>query len=143
MYLGNQLYSSLSQLARQSLLLLIELPAMLTVLEKNYQLEYSKTCTGNVHVEAIIQGYQYCVGLKRAFETLISQQYRSFILTVCCIVVGFVYCADQMTILICLTLMLEIFMERVILKGHAYYRVLLISSIDNLMQYLKIIWSNS
>ena len=121
MHLGNQLYNSLSQLARQSILLLIELPTMLTVLEKNYQLEYSETCTGNVHVEAVIQGCQYCVGLKRAFETLLSQQYRSFILTVCCIVVGIVCCADQMAILMCLTLMLEIFMERVILRGHAYY----------------------
>ena len=40
MHIGNQLYSSLSQLLRQSFLLLTELPSMLTVLEEDYQLEY-------------------------------------------------------------------------------------------------------
>ena len=34
MHIGNELYSSLSQLARQSFLMLIELPAMLTMLDK-------------------------------------------------------------------------------------------------------------
>ena len=40
MHIGNQLYSSLSQLLRQSFLLLTDLPSMLTVLEEDYQLEY-------------------------------------------------------------------------------------------------------
>ena len=40
MHIGNQLYSSLSQLLRKSFLLLTELPSMLTVLEEDYQLEY-------------------------------------------------------------------------------------------------------
>ena len=40
MHIGNQLYSSLSQLSRQSFLLLTDLPSMLTVLEEDYQLEY-------------------------------------------------------------------------------------------------------
>ena len=35
------------------------------------------------------------MGLKRAFKSLISEQYRSFILTVGCIVVGISYCADN------------------------------------------------
>ena len=35
------------------------------------------------------------MGLKRAFESLISEQYRSLILTVGCIAVGIVYCADN------------------------------------------------
>ena len=43
MCIGNQLYSSLSQLSRQSFLLLTDLPSMLTVLEEDYQLEYSKS----------------------------------------------------------------------------------------------------
>ena len=43
MHIGNQLYSSLSQLSRQSFLLLTDLPSMLTVLEKDYQLEYSES----------------------------------------------------------------------------------------------------
>ena len=40
MHIGNQLYSSLSQLLRQSFLLLTDLRSMLTVLEEDYQLEY-------------------------------------------------------------------------------------------------------
>ena len=46
MHIGNQLYSSLSQLSRQSFLLLTDLPSMLTVLEEDYQLEYSESYTG-------------------------------------------------------------------------------------------------
>ena len=38
MHFGNQLYSSFSLLAKQSYLLLTELPTMLTVSEENYQL---------------------------------------------------------------------------------------------------------
>ena len=43
MLIGSQLYSSLSQLSRQSFLLLTNLPSMLTVLEEDYQLEYSES----------------------------------------------------------------------------------------------------
>ena len=95
MHIGNQLYSSLSKLARQSFLLLTELPTMLTVLQENYQLEYSASYNGNVLRETTIEGYQYYMSLKRAFESLISEQYRSLILTVGCITVGIVYCADN------------------------------------------------
>ena len=35
------------------------------------------------------------MGLKRAFESLISEGYGSFILTVGCIAVGISYCADS------------------------------------------------
>ena len=95
MHIGSKLHSSLSQLSRQSFLLLADLPSMLTVLEEDYQLEYSESYLGNVYGEPTIEGYQYCMGLKRAFESLISEQYRSYILTVGCIVVGICYCADN------------------------------------------------
>ena len=94
-HIGNQLKSSLSKLARQSFLLLTELPTMLTVLQENYQLEYSASYTDNVHGETTIERYQYCMGLKRAFESLISEQYRLLILKVGCIAVGIIYCADN------------------------------------------------
>ena len=68
MLIGNQLYSSLSQLSRQSFLLLTDLPSMLTVLEEDYKLEYRESNLGNVHSEPTIEGYQYCMGLIRAFE---------------------------------------------------------------------------
>ena len=63
MLIGNQLYSSLSQLSRQSFLLLTDLPSMLTVLEEDYKLEYSESYLGNVHSEPTIEGYQYCMGM--------------------------------------------------------------------------------
>ena len=46
---------------------------MLTLLEEDYQLEYSESYTGDVHGESTIEGYQYCIGLKRAFELLLSE----------------------------------------------------------------------
>ena len=45
MHIGSQLYSSLSQLSRQSFLLLADLPSMLIVLGEDYQLEYSESYT--------------------------------------------------------------------------------------------------
>ena len=39
---GDQLYSSLSLLARQSMLMLTELPEMVAVFERFFQLEYSE-----------------------------------------------------------------------------------------------------
>ena len=43
MIVGYQLYSSLSLLARQSMLMLTELPEMVTLFERFFQLEYSKS----------------------------------------------------------------------------------------------------
>ena len=42
---GNQSFSSLSLLARQSMLMLTELPEMVTVFERFVQLEYSESYT--------------------------------------------------------------------------------------------------
>ena len=72
MHIGSQLYSSLSQLSRQSFLLLTDLSSMLIVLEEDYQLEYSESYTGNVNGEPTIEGYQYCISLKRTFESFIT-----------------------------------------------------------------------
>ena len=83
----------MSLLSRQSFLLLTDLPSLLTVLEEDYQLTYSEIYTGNVHGELTIEGYQFCMGLERAFESFISEEYGSFILTVGCIAVGISYCA--------------------------------------------------
>lgn len=48
MNIGNQLYSGLSRLTRQSYLLLKETPELITVLNKNFQLQYSPSYTGAV-----------------------------------------------------------------------------------------------
>ena len=55
MNIGNQLYSSLSQLARQSYLMQTELPAVLNVLDTDYQLEYSESYAGTVGQETAIE----------------------------------------------------------------------------------------
>ena len=91
MNIGNQLYSSLSQLARQSYLMLTELPTMLNMFDANYQLHYSESYLGTVHQETAIQGYQYCTSWQKAFESLISEDYKNFILTVGCIVVAWIF----------------------------------------------------
>ena len=74
MSIGNELYSSLSEIARQSYLMLTELPTMLNVFGANYQMHYSESyTTGTLHQENAIQGYQYCTSLQRVFESLISE----------------------------------------------------------------------
>ena len=56
MHIGNQLYSSLSQLSsRQSFSLPTDLPSMLTLLEEDYQLKYRESYTGNVYGEPTIE----------------------------------------------------------------------------------------
>ena len=61
MIVGNQLYSGLSLLKRQSLLMLTELPGMVTVLKRFFQLEYSESYTCNMYGDARIEGYHYCI----------------------------------------------------------------------------------
>ena len=75
MTVGKQLYSSLLLLARQSMLMLTELPEMVTVFERFFRLEYSESYTCNMHGDARIEGYLYCMPL----ETLLALKYNSFI----------------------------------------------------------------
>ena len=91
MNIGNQLYSGLSQLTRQSFLMLTELPPMLNVFETDYQIQYSESYTGTIYQETTIEGYQYCTSLQRAFESLRSENYANFVLTVGCTAVA-IYC---------------------------------------------------
>jgi len=77
-----QLYSSLSLLARQSMLMLTELPGMVTVFEQYFHLEYSDSYTCNIH------HYCICHSQDTAFETLLALNYNSFILMVAIIGVG-------------------------------------------------------
>ena len=78
MTVGNQLHSSPSLLARQSMLMLTELPEMVTVFELFFQLENSESYTCNMHGDPRIEGYHYCMPL----EILLVLNYSSFILTV-------------------------------------------------------------
>ena len=68
---------------------------MIAIFEKNYQLNYSESYTGNRHhCDSIIEGYQYSMSIDRAFESLLSQNYTSFILTIGCIGVS-IYRTDN------------------------------------------------
>ena len=67
----------------------------LNVFDTDYQLEYSESCSGTVHQEIAIEGYQYCTSLPRAFESLISKRDTNSILTVGCIAVS-TYCNSNM-----------------------------------------------
>ena len=82
MIVGIQLYSCLSLLARQSMLMLTELPGMVTVFEQFFHLEYSDSYTCNIH------HYCICHSEVTAFQTLLTLNYNSFILTVAIIGVG-------------------------------------------------------
>jgi len=48
-----------------------ELPTMSNVLDTNYQLEFSESYTGPLGRETAIEGYQYCISLQIAFESLL------------------------------------------------------------------------
>ena len=97
MKIGNRLYSCLSRLTRQSVLMQTDLPTLLNVLETDYELQYSESYTGTIHQEATIEGYQYCTSLDRAFQSLISENFNNFVLTIGCTAVA-IYCKGNVGI---------------------------------------------
>ena len=119
MDIGNQLYSSLSRLAKQAYLMQSELPTALNVFDTDYQLEYSESYSGTVHQEIAIEGYQYCTSLRRAFESIVSESYTNFILTIGCVAVA-TYCNSNMGSKY-MILMLKICMVEGNLKVHVFF----------------------
>ena len=87
MNIGNELYSGLSSLSRQSYLLLTEVPEMIIVFNINYQLQYSPSYTGTIHGTCEVQDFNYCMSFADAMQALLGQNYNSFLFTT----VGF-YC---------------------------------------------------
>ena len=111
-----QLYSTLSWfIARQAYLMRSELPTALNVFDTDYQLEYSESYSGTVHQEIAIEGYQYCISLPRAFESLIFESYTNFILTVGCITVIVIWGSKY------LILMQEICVVEDSLRVHVFF----------------------
>ena len=94
---GNQLYSSLSPLTRQSFLMQTELPTLLNVFETDYELQYSESYTGTIHQEVTVEGYQYCTSLDRVFQSLISENFNNFVLKIRCTAVT-IYCKGNVGI---------------------------------------------
>ena len=60
----------------------VKLPTVLNVFNTDYQLEYSENYSGTVHQETAMEGCHYCTLLQRVFESLISENYTNFILTI-------------------------------------------------------------
>ena len=95
-----------------------ELPAVLNVFYTNYQLEYSENYFGTVCQETAIEGYQYCTFLHRAFESLISENYTKFMLTLRCIAVA-IHCYSKIGFKIYISL--EICMVEGSLKALVFF----------------------
>ena len=95
-----------------------ELPTVLTVFDTDYQMEYRENYSGIVHQETAIEGYQYCTFLQRAFESLISENYTNFILTIRCIAVV-IHCYSNIGFKIFYSL--EICKVEGILKTHVFF----------------------
>ena len=91
MNIGNELYSGLSRLSRQTFLLLTELPEVLNVFNTDYQLQYSSSYSGTINGRSIIHGLSFCMPLVDALLTLVRQNYQSFLLTIDCSTVS-MYC---------------------------------------------------
>ena len=65
-----------------------ELPTLLNVFETDYNLQYSESYTATIHQETTIEGYQYCTSSDRAFQSLTSQDFKNFVLTIGCTAVA-------------------------------------------------------
>ena len=138
MNIGNQLYSSLSQLTRQSFLMQTELPTLLNVLETDYELQYSESYTGTIHQEATIEGYQYCTSLDRAFQSLISENFNNFVLTIGCTAVA-IYCKGNVGLNI-----FDSHARNIYGRSHPQGTCVLleVSSLNNLVHYFQSINNN-
>ena len=85
MNIGNELYSVLCRLLRQPYLLLTELPTVVTVLNINYQLEFSESCTPVIFMRATLnENIPYVVALALCFTKFNTRK------------LYFIYVNDQM-----------------------------------------------
>ena len=138
MNIGNQLYSRLSQSARQAFLLQAELPTMLNVFDTDYELQFSESFTGNVHQETTIEGYDYCTSLEMALQSLLSDNYTSFIITIGATAVS-TYCHGNIGFRVFDSHARDLY-GRSNINGTCV--LLELSSLNNLIQYFQSIHNN-
>jgi hypothetical protein len=139
MDIGNQLYTRLSQSARQSFLMQSELPSLLNVFDTDYELQYSESYTGNTHEDTSIEGYNNCTSLQTAFQCLMSNNYTSFILTIGCPAVG-IYCHGDITFKVFDSHARDAYGRS---NAHGTCVLIELSSLDNLILYFKSIHDNA
>ena len=121
MNIGNQLYSSLSQLTRQLFLMHTELHTLSNAFETDHDPQYSEGYTGTIHQETTIEGYQYCTSLDRAFQSLISENFNNyFVLTIGCTAVA-IYCKGNVGLNIFDSHAKDIFMVKAMHKVQVYF----------------------
>ena len=83
MNIGNNMYLALSQSAKEGLLLLTDLPAMVSLSHTNYELRYSESYTGLLNrVSPPIADFAFVTSLSTALNSLVTANYHAFILTV-------------------------------------------------------------
>ena len=82
MNVGNELYTPLSQLTGQDLLMLTELPEVLCLRDTMHRLIYSDSYFGSVHNFNSCSIEAHCLPLIEAFELLLRENFTSFILTI-------------------------------------------------------------
>jgi len=103
------------------------------VFETDYELQYSETYTGTIHQAATIEGYQYCTSLDRAFQSLISENFNNFVLTIGCTAVA-IYCNGNMGLKIFVSHARDIY-------GGSHPQgtcvLLEVSSLNNLVHYFQ------
>ena len=133
MNIGNELYSPLSRLSRQSYLLLTELPNMLTVLKTNYQLEFSESYTGNLHAATLNENIPYVMALDCALQSLLLESYNSFLLTIGCNTVS-IYTLPNGVLKIFDSHARDLFGMA---HSHGTCVLLEVNSINNLVEYFK------
>ena len=129
MNIGNELYSALSRLSRQSYLLLTELPTMVTVLNINYQLEFTESYSGSLHNATLNENIPYVMPLDCALQTLIQEGYISFLLTI-----GTIYTISNDVLKIFDSHSRDSFGMA---DGHGTCVLLEVNSINNLIEYFK------
>jgi hypothetical protein len=111
---------------------------MLNVFETDYELQYSESYTGTTHQEATIEGYQYCTSLQRAFESVVTENYTNFVLTVGCTVVA-IYCNGNVGFKI-----FDSHARDIYGRSHAQGTCVLleVSSLNSLVHYFQSIHNN-
>ena len=121
MNIRNELYSALSRLSSQTYLLLTELPTMVTMLNTNYQLEFSKSYSSNLHAATLNENIPYVM------------PYNSFILTIGCNTVS-IYSMPNGSLKIFDSHARDLFGMA---HSHGTRVLLEVNSINNLVEYLK------
>ena len=133
MDIGNELYSALSSLSRQTFLLLTELPNMVTVFDTNYHLQFSESYTGGLHVQTIDDDNPFVVPFTCAMQNLLQENYDSFLVTIGC---------NTVSVYLMLNGSLKIFDSHArdsfgMPQPHGTCVLLEVSSVDRLAEYFK------